>query len=119
MTNHFYRWDSQPADEFGPCPQPGCQPSSTVMMNGQRLNCRGHLIVVARTCRYCWARFAPARPTDAHCSKTCKDRDQAYDQWIRDTPVRFDGKLGPKAPRGGASLTASTDRFALELELAS
>lgn len=118
MSNHFYRWDSQPADEFGPCPQPGCQSSSTVLMNGQRLNCHGHLIVVARTCRYCWVRFAPARPTDSHCSKTCKDRDQAWGQWLRDTGPSTAGR-GPKAPRAGAGLTASTDRFAVELELAS
>ncbi len=114
MANHFYRWDTFGGDEFGQCPYPSCRPG---MMANVPVNVTGHMIVTSRVCRYCWARFAPARPTDMHCSKTCKARTQAWDAWIRETQREASyGRTGPKNPRGGASLAASTERFELTFE---
>ena len=112
MANHFRKWDTFGDDELGQCPQPGCQDRWI-----GNVHCNGHQIVVKRTCCFCWARFAPSRPTDMHCSKACKARTQAWDAWIRETQREAAyGRRGPKAPRGGASLTESTERFALNLE---
>ncbi len=107
-TPHYRSWDTLAGDETGWCPT--CMPG---MVGSVRFH--SHMIVTSRVCPYCWARFAPAKPTDTHCSSACKARTTAWDAWIRETGPATAGK-GPKAPRGGGSLAASTERFVLTLE---
>lgn len=79
---------------------------------GYCYTCHDPYVVKARTCRYCWGSFAPSRSTDTYCSKPCKARGAAWGAWIRETQREAAyGRRGPKAPRGGASLTESTERF--------
>jgi hypothetical protein len=94
---HAWTWATFPGDTIGPCP------------DGM-----SHSHVVGRVCRYCWAQFAPERSEQLHCSKLCADRNAAHAEWIRETreAAKY-GRPGPRAPRGGASLTASVARFAI------